>query len=392
MKRILPLILLAVSGMTYAQKAYDQLLDKTRQQSPYEAVYTLMAYQQRQPKHANVYYQMGNHCYTLLPTRTALYHYNELSTLLYQTRLFYGNCLHFAKGQELAGTQYAEIAGGKKKLEYEVLERYIRPRMKEVARRKVACDSIHFSFYRLVDRYGRCQHLFTDFLDRYTREKTAHLNLRPEEQQLLIQLRQAADSLDGDIRGFQQALALEPVEGYTPVFRKEPILLYRLDGVTTTDFLRNDIPLWDYSQWVTRFLREQTEVYEQLYADLQKEHDQLLRQITAYRKGKHISGQIDQAMVGRCRRLELVNAQTQALPYLQYVVRRANIEQTLAATGQPATKRELKALRRMAEDKESVTVSGTDSRWTSVTDSINTLIENRLNQFALPLEGQEQEL
>ena len=237
-----------------AQEKYSVVLEQAQGMSPYEAIYLLMDYQYWHPEYASIYYHLGNLCYGLIPSRDPLHHYSELNTLLYQSKLFYGNCLHFAKDQKLPGWQYAELADGQKRIEYATLEQFVRPRIEEIKRLQTACDSIHFSFIRMSERYNRCQTLFHQFLDRYTREKSAHLHLLPEERLLLEALRLAADSLDADIAAYQTALNLQDIPSYSPRFHKEPITLYRLDGLTYTDFLQNDIAIWDYSKWASIFL------------------------------------------------------------------------------------------------------------------------------------------
>ncbi len=362
-----------------AQEKYSVVLEQARNLSPYEAIYLLMDYQYWHPEYSNIYYQLGNLCYDLLPTRDPLHHYSELSTLLYQSRLFYGNCLHFAKDQKLPGWQYAELAQGQKRIEYPVLEQYIRPRLEEVKRQQVACDSIHRSFVRMTERYNRCQALFTDFLRRYSREKTAHLNLTSAERKLLLNLRSAADSLDTDIAIYQTALSLQAIEGYHPVFRKEPVVLYRLDGLTHTDFLQNDIATWDYSTWVTNFLDEQSKVYEKLYADLTKEQQQLTDQLSQYRQGKQISGHIDPSLVGRCARLELQTPQVDSVRAMQEAVLNAAAQQTIAQSAAPKTIRELMPLLQIAASRRAATP-----------DSAIHSMNNMLIQLAQPLSAQQQ--
>ena len=103
MKRIFIIIGLCVcaSVCVLAQEKYSVVLERTKTLSPYEAIYELMDYQYWKPELPAVYYELGNRCYSLLPTRDPLHHYTELSTLLYQSRLFYGNCLHFATQHQI---------------------------------------------------------------------------------------------------------------------------------------------------------------------------------------------------------------------------------------------------------------------------------------------------
>lgn len=354
------------------QEKFSTVLARAEQLSPYEAIYTLMDYQAWFPENAAVYFHLGNLHYDLLPTRDPIRHYPELRSLLYQSRLYYGNCLHFAKDQKLAGWQYSSISEGQKKIEYEQLERYIRPRLEEVKRQQTACDSIHHSFCRMADRYNRCRTLFSSFLEKYTREKTAHLHLQHNERLLLLQLRQAADSLEDDIRIFKQALALQPIPGYQPVFHKEEIVLYRLDGLTHTDFLQNEVALWDYSLWVRRFLDEQTTVYEQLYTDLAHESEQLAAQLSRYRSGQTVSGQTDGLLMGRCKRLELVGPQVDSVYAMQQQVLHCAAAQTIAQARTPQTIRELVPLLQIAADNYSATP---DSAQRQITEALIRMAE-----------------
>ncbi len=374
MRKIFILLIACVSVCAQAQEKYSVVLERTKSLSPYEAIYELMDYQYWKPELAAVYYELGNHCYSLLPTRDPLHHYTELSTLLYQSRLFYGNCLHFAKDQKLPGWQYSEIADGQKKIDYATLEAYVRPRLKEVERQQIACDSIYHTFNRMSDRYNRCLTLFSTFLEAYTREKTAHLQLQPSERDMLIALQREADTLEIDIRTFKQALSLQPIPGYEPVFRKEEIALYRLDGLTHTDFLQNNVALWDYSQWVSRFLNEQTEVYERLYADIDREYAQLCRQTALYAQGEPISGYFDASLSGRCNRLELRSPRIDSILFMQQSIRHAAAERLLAQSTDPQSIRELQPLLQIAS-----------SVYNETPDSALTLIKEHLIRMAQPL-------
>ena len=380
MKRIFIIISLCawVWTCTQAQEKYSVVLERTKSLSPYEAIFELMDYQYWKPELPAVYYELGNRCYSLLPTRDPLHHYTELSTLLYQSRLFYGNCLHFAKEQKLPGWQYSEIAEGQKKIEYATLEAYVRPRLKEVERQQIACDSIYHTFCRMSDRYNRCLTLFNTFLGAYTREKTAHLQLQSAEREMLLTLQREADSLETDINAFKQALALQPISGYNPVFRKEEIALYRLDGLTYTDFLQNNIALWDYSRWVSRFLNEQTEVYERLYADIDREYAQLSDQTARYAQGETISGLFDASLSGRCERLELHTPRIDSILAMQQTIRHASAEQLIAQSAAPQSVRELQPLLQIAA-----------SVYGEAQDSALTLITAHLIQMAQPLRVQQ---
>ena len=364
-----------------AQEKYNVLLERIQTLSPYEAIYQLMDYQQDFPYNANIYYQLGNLNYDLLTTRDPLHQYSELRELLYRARLFYGNCLHFAKDQKLQANQYPEIPCDAKRLEYEQLENYIQPRLEEIKRQQTACDSIHNTFFRMVDCYNRCRQTFTSFLDRHTREKKAHLQLNEQDEQLLHRLQNSADSLTEYIRAFETALALHPIQNYEPHFSIQSIELYRLDGLTASNFLQNEIPLWDYSTWVHHFLTIQKEQYERLYREVANEYDQLNQQIAAYTAGKAITGQMDQTLPGQCRQLEYTGEQADALEEMQRVVALAHDEQNIATMAQPQNIKELMPTLRLVDEWKDVKFG---ERYQSIADSARTRMQEHVQRLKAP--------
>ena len=385
MRTKLTILLLACFTLAAAQEKYSVVLERAQQLTPYEAIYLLMDYQQDFPQQANVYYRLGNLHYDMLPSRNALYHYDEYNELLYRSRLFYGNCLHFAKDQKLVGWQYAEIAKGEKKIDYAALEAYLRPRLNEVARRQTACDSIHNSFYRLVEQYNHCQQLYNRFLTQYTREKTAHLQLTAQQRAELEQLADEAASLESLIQAYRGALRLEPLEGYDPQFRWVPIELYRLDGLTATDFLKNDVALWDYNSWVARFLNEQTQVYERLYSDVDKEYTRLTAAVRRYRAGQPVSDRTDETVIGRCTRLELNTPQVQAVANMQALVQLGAAEQQVAQTTALNNLRELVPVLQQLLRAEQTRTRVTDPSYTATADSAVLLLHEQVIRLARPL-------
>ena len=383
-KRLIILLLLCAACMM-AQEKYSEVLEKAEQLSPYEAIYLLMDYQQTHPNQASLYFHLGNLCYDLIPSYDPLHNYKELTELLYRTKLFYGNCLHFAKDQKLPGWQYATIAKGEKKIDYVTLSNYLQPRLDEVVRKQKACDSIHNSFYRLVEQYNRCQNSYSLFLSYYAREKTAHLQLTPQQREDLDILAQEASKLNELKESYLKALSLEPINAYNPSFHWKAIELYRLDGLTATDFLQNDITLWDYQRWVEHFLKEQDDLYQRLYSDVQDEYERLSFEIKQYTRGTKISGKTDESIAGRCARLELTSQQAQALSSMQSLIHVGYIEQQIGETKTVSTLRELVPLLLLAREAESHHPKITIPDFQPTGDSAIALIRAHMARLAQPL-------
>ncbi len=278
------LVLLAVP--VAAQEKYTDLLQRTQTLSPYEALYQLNEYQQTHPAFANVYYQMGNITYTLIPTYNPLRDYHELSLLYYQTRLYYGNCMHFAAKATQKAQLYPDIPNHGNHLSLEALKGYLQPRMDSVLLWAARTDTLHNRFYRMVDNYNTCRSMFTAFMEHNTREKNAHLMLDSAGRQQLTDIHRYAEQLNTDIALFQQALTVAPIRGYEPRFVFTPIELYRLDGLTSTNFLQDTVRLWDYGAWTTRFMQTQDSVYQVLYDDIVHEHRTMEQCVQLFYEGQ----------------------------------------------------------------------------------------------------------
>ena len=155
--------------------------------------------------------------------------------------------------------------------------------------------------------------------------------------------------------------------------------MYRLDGLTHTDFLQNDIPLWNYSQWVSRFLEEQSTVYERLYSDLDKEMQQLSSQIARFQVGRTISGQIDESLTGRCKRLGLQNGKVDSIRVMQEQVQHCYAAQSIAQAKAPQSIREFIPMLQIAAQN-----------YSSEPDSAQRQIAAELIRMATPLSIQQQ--
>ena len=258
-----------------SQERYTDLLDRTAPLPAYEALYHMMAYQRFHPSQAPIYYRMGDVIYDLLPEKDPLHDYDERAELLYKGRLFYGNCLHFMGGKLPHGETFPTIKPAGKRLEYEDVETYLRGRLDTLNRWRAETDTLHNRFYRMVDSYESCRHLFMQFMDKYPSEKLAHLCFTQSDLDNLRHLEELTRRFESDKRLFTEALEVSPIKHYAPNIRSVSITMYRLDGVTSTDFLANDIPVWNYGEWTKSFLDMQEKTYLPMFRTIVDEYKKI---------------------------------------------------------------------------------------------------------------------
>lgn len=320
------LCLLAVVGTAAAQapesERYSDLIERTGNMHAYDAMYHMLAFQRFHPDHAAIYYRLGDMAYTLLPSKDGLHNYEERAELLYKARLFYGNCIHFMGGKLPRGESFPTVSPAGKKVEYEDVEAYLRARLDTLNRWRAETDTLHDRFYRMVDRYETCRQLFLQFMDRYPSEKLAHLCLTDEDRDQLLQLEQLTKQFENDRQLFGEALQASPVPYYAPEFRQVSISTYRLDGVTPSDFLANDIPLWDYAGWTNTFLQVQQNTYLALMRDLVQEFTMIDYGMERFRQGQPVQIEADPRLPYR---LECYDYQSPVAMFLR-------LEQQVAST------------------------------------------------------------
>ena len=329
MKRIHYIIVLLLAGCVTAaaqsqqsSERYSELIERTEGLPAYEALYHMLAYQRFHPDHAPIYYRMGDVVYGLLPSKDALHNYDERAELLYKARLFYGNCLHFLDGRMPRGEAFPTVTPAGKRVEYADVENYLRARLDTLNRWRAETDTLHDRFYRMVDDYESCRQMFLQFMQKYPSEKMAHLCLTEEGRKHLMQLGSMTKRLEKDKQLFIKALDASPVPYYSPQFRQLEITVYRMDGITSSDFLANDIPMWDYAEWTKAFMDVHENTYMAFMRELVQEFNMLDASIERFRLGQPVQIEPNASLPYRVERFD----------YHSPVSMLIRLEQTVAAT------------------------------------------------------------
>ena len=259
----------------YGQEKFNEQLSAVSQMTPYQAIYHLEQYQKKYPWFAGVYYHLGMASEKQIPNIHPILDYNLIQRMLYNARVYYGNCRHYAQDASLKNDDFAGLPMKGKRVEYEDVARFANKKLQQVKNTQMQVDHLYNSYYRMVKRYGECRQMFTQFCETYPGEKQAHLRLQAQDIDLLNCLAQQFDSLKIDITTFESALANYPIDNYTPTFSFSDIQLYRLDGLTQTNFMEPHITLWNYGDFAKQFLQQQEHEYGDYYQAIQREFMQI---------------------------------------------------------------------------------------------------------------------
>ena len=298
------ILFVALSSPLTAQERYNDMIERTADMPAYEQIFNLLNYQRTHPEDAPVYYRLGDVAYKLLPSKDALHNYDERAELLYKARLFYGNCLHFMGGKMPRGETFPTVTPSGKKVEYEDVDAYLRARLDTLKRWRQETDTLHDRFYRMVDSYESCRQMFIQFIQKYPSEKLAHLCLTKDDYNNMKILGEQTRRFEKAKQLFDEALKASPIPHYTPTFRTVEIATYRLDGVTSSDFLANDIPLWDYAGWNEAFMQSQTQIYHALMRNIVDEYTIIDTGINRFLLKQTVQMQLDRRLPYRIERYD----------------------------------------------------------------------------------------
>lgn len=259
----------------WGQEKFSEQLSAVNEMTPYQAIYHLEQYQKKFPWFAGVYYHLGMANEKQIPTIHPILDYDLIRRMLYNARVCYGNCKHYAQDASLKNEDFAGLPKKRKRVEYEDVARFANKKLQQVKNTQMLVDHLYNSYYRMVKRYADCRQMFTQFCETYPGEKQAHLRLQAQDIDLLNRLAQQFDSLKIDITTFESALANYPIDNYTPIFSFSDIQLYRLDGLTQTNFMEPHITLWNYGDFAKQFLQQQEHEYGDYYQAIQHEFMQI---------------------------------------------------------------------------------------------------------------------
>ena len=286
------LCLMPISITTTAQPNYKFILQHMDEMSDHEAIFRLTDYQAWYPKKPHAYYLMGNIYYRLFQQEHSIADYQDKQRMIYNATLYYGNCRVFLKNDHIKADMYP-LASKNGKVSEEIVTAWLNARIDSLQTQKHDIEALYDAYTTLVSRYDTCQALFSGFATRYQRMKNAQLRLDSIDDVALSNLREKAKLLPADIERFQEALKKSPIAGYTPSFNMRPITLYRLDGLTATDFLRNDVTMWDYLSWLDSFTAQQqaiTQLRNELFAEQNRLTD---TKSEARQENKHLLNKIN---------------------------------------------------------------------------------------------------
>ncbi len=219
-----------------------------------ESSYTqLLAFQKQDPHFANTYFQLALIAKFWAQQYDPLTDFPMVEFFIYNTKLYLGLAKLKMLDESGRNREYYENAGivpKKKKIQTEDILAFLDSNLVEIKNYEQNVTLISNYFNKSVEYYNNCVIIYKQVNADYNNIKDIYLGSEPELAEKLLKIKNDFDSTLLFFKNFSTAIVKYPILNYHQKYELKTIETYRLDGLTHSNFLKNEIVLWNYATWV----------------------------------------------------------------------------------------------------------------------------------------------
>jgi hypothetical protein len=260
MNRIIAILLASFLfvNISNAQKLdYEDIYASLKTSKDFEVYQVLLDYQKANPFFANTYYQLGIICQKWMRQYDPFLQSNDVRENIRNAQLFFS--LSFSYCDESDARKNKEYyqgikpETGKEFPGFKEIQQDIKNRMQDVETFKKYFNKDISSLVNCVTKYNLCISTFNEINQQNSRLKDLYFLTGSTLTAKLSNLKTNFDSAIYYFNRLSTSLKEFPLGNYNPDFTLTPVLVYRLHGLTSSNFLNNNVSLWDFGSWVNAF-------------------------------------------------------------------------------------------------------------------------------------------
>ncbi len=291
-KLIISLIILFTSTCSFAgsRLKYDDVYKAVLSGDKDKAYTLLLAYQKQNPDFANTYFQLGIIAKEWAKGFNPYKEFEYTKLFIYNTKLYFNLAKRYIKDEKNKNRSYyknAPIIPKGKKLQISDINAYIDSQVEDITDYENNVVKIINYYNKSSDYYNECVSIFMKINTTYTKIKNIYLSDEPE---LLSDMQRLKSDFDSTLVYFQlykDALKKFPIQNYNQTYKLKDIITYRLDGLTYSDFLQNDILLWNYKKWVQDVYRMKESMVKETRTEIANQDSEIKAKIKAILSGEY---------------------------------------------------------------------------------------------------------
>lgn len=293
MKKIILLILAsAICTSSFAQRKlkYKDIYDAIGKEPSEHSFLKLKEYQSIMPEYPNTYVQSALIQWKWLQEDDPFLHYNNVLNLAYNTKLYLNLAIDKIKKDDREVKKnkvyYTNIglSTNADELEQQAVIDHLSKLSDNVIKYETNVKKIISNFNQTIEKYNECIEIFKSIVAQQNNYKKLLVSNTQELRTKLNTLAQNYDSVGYYFTEFKTALGNYPIKNYNQETKEIPINTYRLEGLTSSNFINQEIPIWNYRQWVKEALDVMNGNINTLKNDSEKEIKKLRNQVTNLQK------------------------------------------------------------------------------------------------------------
>jgi len=255
---VIAIMLLYIQQDVWGQKnlRYKDVYNVVSEKSKEEAYSLLLVFQKQEPFFANTYFQLGLISQYWSKDYDALTNLRDVEFFIYNTGLYFGLAKSKIDSKEIRKNDkfYMNVARFQKfeKLEADEVNAFIDEQIAANIEYKKNVYIVTNLFNASILHYNKCINLFKEINTNNNKIKDIYLTAGSSFNNQLNELESSFDSTIYYLQNYQTAIKNYPIKEYNQKYKLLPIETYRLQGLTSSDFLKNEIPIWDYGTWVKK--------------------------------------------------------------------------------------------------------------------------------------------
>ena len=258
-KSIIILLLVSIAAQTASAQRrlkYKDVYDDMPNVRPEISYMRYDELRQQDPEFTNTYFQMGLLNWAWLQDEDPFVNTQKVRQLIYDSKLYLGVCQGYLKRDDKEVKKNKmyymnyNIIPNMEQLDYQDVVNYVNKTIDKVKEYETNVNKILGFYTKTVEKNNNCVEIFKDIVATQSNYKNLLMTADRRIKKQLAELSNDFDSLTYYFNEYKTALASYPIKNYNQQLEIIPISTYRLDGLTTSDFLQPKIPIWDYRTWV----------------------------------------------------------------------------------------------------------------------------------------------
>ncbi len=312
-KLIISLIILFSSNFSIAgsRLKYDDVYKVVLSGDKDKAYTLLLAYQKQDPDFANTYFQLGIIAKEWAKSFNPYKEFVYTKRFIYNTKLYFNLAKRYIKDEKNKNRSYyknAPIIPKGKKLQISDINAYIDSQVEDITDYENNVVKIINYYNKSSDFYNECVSTFMNINTTYTKIKNIYLSDDPE---LFSEIQKLETDFDSTLIYFQlykEALKKFPIQNYNQTYQLKDIVTYRLDGLTFSDFLQNNILLWNYKKWVEDVRKMKETIKKDYRTEIANQNEALKTKINGLLNGEYTDAyrrfKIDEKFIYKIEKLD----------------------------------------------------------------------------------------